>query len=703
MSTYTSSPVSDSETHNLVAEELGGNIPEADAGWINSLYEGLAKVASIDQYFGLSSEHKNGWWRRIPEAPTHISELYEPLRIVIDSIITHFGLSGVNGTREAVNTQNHAFKGPSFSVPDGAELGFSNATSCFAVRLDAEVTEAPDHAAQMTAYAKNIFIQQPNRIFVRTLLITQRRAFLFHFDRSGAQYSSPFNIHTEPHTFTRIILGLCAADERILGLDDSVQWVVGPDGKKLSGTLTTLTSDNTTITYDLIMNEDGFARRGLRGRGTICWVVQNAKKERFIVKDYWLADGRTPEFELLKEARGLSAVCQMVSYEENRAQTKAFRGDTNLFKQGSFQNRTAIRIVMKAYGRSAENFSSAQQFLAALRDAIAGHRSLLAKGVIHRDVSPNNILLGCPEADEGHRGVLIDLDIASKRDAPFDLIRADYKTGTRPFQSLMILKTSELDEEDIFAHDYLDDLESFFWVFSYILLTYKSNDPYWSYDVKFTFLHSTCTDKAIRRTIDEGWRPSCLDLFVKFREYMSDLFTEKKMLLFDVESDAKGGLPNRFSSVLAHVDEHYDHILALFDEALKKAQEGSKSPGAASTSGVQVGASDTTASEVAKALEPPAAPGQYFATSSQLPIITSPSGLLTSATISSTPSQTSSPDHPLAVSRGSKRRRSQDPELDEAPMDVKRVCSSSRGFGTAIIEPAVCALNSAYEYCIKWL
>ncbi|KAJ2916707.1 hypothetical protein MD484_g3715, partial [Candolleomyces efflorescens] len=555
MLTDTSSSVSDSETPDLVAEELGGNIPEADAGWAHSLYEGLAKAAAIDQYFGLSSEYQNGRWHRLPEAPTHTSELYEPLRIVIDSIITHFGLSRVNGTRKAVNTHDHPFKrgctsgfslpdiavkasGPSFSAPNGEKLGFFNTASCFAVKLDAEVTEASDHAAQMTAFA------------------------------NGAQYSTPVNIHAEPHTFTRIVLGLCTADERTLGLDDSVQWTVGSDGMESRGTLKTVLSDNTIITYDLVMNKNNFARRGLRGRGTICWVVQNDKKERFIVKDYWLAGGRIAECDLLKEARGLSGVCQMMSYEDDRSQTRDFRGDTSSFKDGAFHNRTAIRIVMKAYGPSVENFRSVEQLLAALRDAIAGHRALLAKNVIHRDVSPNNILLGPPNADKGDCGILIDLDIASKCDSPFDLIRADYKTGTRMFQSLMILKTSELDENDISAHDYLDDLESFFWVFSYLLLTYKSNgqlapknhlhkgiqfwpqDPYWSFDVKYTFLHSSCTDEEVEENINEGWRSSCLDLFVRFREYMSHLAREKKKRLFERGSDVEGAFPNRFSSIL---------------------------------------------------------------------------------------------------------------------------------------------------------
>lgn len=212
---------------------------------------------------------------------------------------------------------------------------------------------------------------------------------------------------------------------------------------KTRGTLRTIGSDNRPVEYDLLMDEDPFVRTGIRGRGTTCWPVKNAKSERFIVKDYWVSADRESEYELLKQAKGLLGVCQMVSYEDRRAQTKEFRGDTSAFIKGTFRNRTAIRIVMKAYGPSIENFSTVQQVLAALRDAISGkpplffvspfetnlcvgHRALLGRDIVHRDISPNNVLLGPPDAEEGERGALIDLDIALRLKAPFALIRADH-------------------------------------------------------------------------------------------------------------------------------------------------------------------------------------------------------------------------------------------------------------------------------------
>ncbi|KAJ2915293.1 hypothetical protein MD484_g5149, partial [Candolleomyces efflorescens] len=600
--------------------------------------------------------------------------------------------------------------GPSFSLPEAAFLGFSNIATFCNVRAVIDPIEISTQLAAMSVYAKYIFELQPNRFYVRSLLITLEEALVFHFDRSGAQHSLPFNIHEDPQSFVQLILGLCSTDERILGLDDSIQWTIGDDGTKMGGTLRTIGSDGQPVEYYL--DEDPIVRSGIRGRGTTCWPVKDAKGERFMVKDYWVSGDREAEYELLKQAKGLPGVCQMVSYEACRAQTKYFRGDSSAFIKDAFRNRTAVRIVMKAYGLSIEDFSSVEQVLAALRDAISGHRALLGKDVVHRDISPNNILLGPPDAEEGERGALIDLDIALRLNAPFALIRADHNMGTRMFHSLMVLRTFQFAEEKLSAHDYLDDLESFFWVFSYLVLTYKSDgkrapksylqndlrnwgqDPLTALKAKFVFLDDESMDWEIKGLMDEGWKP-CAELFSKFRTYMNTLARKKRRLVFESDSIREDGFPNRFSSLLENVDEHYDYILGLFDDTLKRIKEPPQA----------VPVSESTSAPV-----PPPSPVVSLSTVPNqirsIPCQESSPSLYSDASSSVLPStnlQRSSLVQSPAPFRNLKRRLG-DTELDECYTESKRQCPSSRrGLWRAFFDPTLHVINSVYDYCFHWL
>lgn len=59
----------------------------------------------------------------------------------------------------------------------------------------------------------------------------------------------------------------------------------------------------------------------------------------------------------------------------------------------------------------------------------SGHLGLFKAGILHRDVSVNNILLGRPGAVNGWRGVLIDLDMAIYYNDPERVpTKADYRT-----------------------------------------------------------------------------------------------------------------------------------------------------------------------------------------------------------------------------------------------------------------------------------
>ncbi|RXW17058.1 hypothetical protein EST38_g8804 [Candolleomyces aberdarensis] len=87
--------------------------------------------------------------------------------------------------------------------------------------------------------------------------------------------------------------------------------------------------------------------------------------------EYWMY-GRQLEVDLLKDIKGLPGGCQMVSDEEERGETKYFRGNVEAFPPERFHNRIVIRIILEVHGKTIDPFKSAEELLGALRDAIDG-------------------------------------------------------------------------------------------------------------------------------------------------------------------------------------------------------------------------------------------------------------------------------------------------------------------------------------------
>lgn len=213
-------------------------------------------------------------------------------------------------------------------------------------------------------------------MFVRCLLLSEKSCRLVQFDRSGAQVSPRFNIHTDYRVFIRLIVALTSPDERAIGFDDSIKWTINPvNGRKAAGTITCITGPKKKDkkVYRLI-NVEPIATHVIRGRATTCWSVLDPKtKRKYIIKDSWTFAGRTPEHELLKKATdlGLKGVAKYVWHETDRANTQDFRCQDSI-RRSFFLNRVASRIVMEGYGKPVDCFTSILQLLSALHDAISG-------------------------------------------------------------------------------------------------------------------------------------------------------------------------------------------------------------------------------------------------------------------------------------------------------------------------------------------
>ncbi|KAJ7504191.1 hypothetical protein B0H11DRAFT_507357 [Mycena galericulata] len=120
-----------------------------------------------------------------------------------------------------------------------------------------------------------------------------------------------------------------------------------------------------------------------------------------------------------------------------------------------------------------------RDLLRGIVEALNGYLNLLRKGLIHRDVSPQTVLL-VPNAREsprqdlppleikatGFRSILIDSGWAVKwreeRQA------ASHRSGTLPFLSRNLLKSWSM-ADDQSMHTALDDLESFIWILVWVV------------------------------------------------------------------------------------------------------------------------------------------------------------------------------------------------------------------------------------------
>lgn len=127
-------------------------------------------------------------------------------------------------------------------------------------------------------------------------------------------------------------------------------------------------------------------------------------------------------------------------------------------------NRVHRRVILRDYGKPIYKASTRQALLAALEGCISGHQSLQQAGILHRDISVNNLMINEDKENPSWPSFLIDLDLAI-RETRDGVSGANGKTGTRAFMAIGSL----LGEK----HSFMHDLESFFWVTFWICIHYE--------------------------------------------------------------------------------------------------------------------------------------------------------------------------------------------------------------------------------------
>ena len=143
-------------------------------------------------------------------------------------------------------------------------------------------------ARESTKYSREMFRAEKSRRFALHFALTRNRMALIKYDRSGALVSDPFDIHTRPWQFLRVILGMTLGEDYYLGLDPSFS----REGDK---EYITIADEKYEFLRELHIEAS------VRGRGTVSLLVEHpGTGKRYVVKDQWVdRDRELTESEIL--------------------------------------------------------------------------------------------------------------------------------------------------------------------------------------------------------------------------------------------------------------------------------------------------------------------------------------------------------------------------------------------------------------------
>ncbi|KAJ2607960.1 hypothetical protein H4S08_004635 [Coemansia sp. RSA 1365] len=432
-----------------------------------------------------------------------------------------------------------------------------------------------DALKQVLVYSAGIYAQQPNRRFLWGLAICTTSVYACVMLNDGVLVSSAMDIATAAGRRMLITLlvhwSLCLESQlgydptmRRLSDDDSSfctnndDFLLGGDGKcdRIRYEVDCYDDMNqethTYITLRTIMSASS-----LLGRHTRCFVARlkyadSADTNVVVIKDAWppIESEIHNEIELLRQIRNQFEINPPVHLYPRLEVGGHVQLDIDghsaidttdaIFDlmgtirreppmdgtKGTWQQqvlRAHRRIVMSPVGRGLKSVNNEEELIIVLAEAMRCHNSILKDcGVLHRDISTNNILVVREDHSSLPRGLLIDLDFA----VPVDREKRTAQpaqSGTLPYMSIANLENINIERTA------LDDWESLFYVICW-LATFgisssdRNANPRCHYFSIYEWLTSN------KKTIADRKR-SYMDTKIIFRSLIVSKFQSKYKLL----------------------------------------------------------------------------------------------------------------------------------------------------------------------------
>jgi hypothetical protein len=375
----------------------------------------------------------------------------------------------------------------------------------------------------LARYVREVFGAQETRRFVLGFTLCGSLMRVWEFDRLGGIASEQFDINKKAGglQFVTTILGFLRMNEEMLGFDPTIR--ASGDEQYIDierhGKTERLIIDEVMKRAHCVAGRATVCWRAHR---------KEDPQTPLVIKDSWQYTDRDEEGELLREAteKGVANVARYYHHETVRVRganddiqqnirkcldvTEAanyrpgratLQSSTNVsisrkgrstsagIKRPSSDadatlppikrsrptspikasgerppNRMHRRVILSDYGKPIYKASSRVALLSAVEGCIDGHYHLHKAGLLHRDISINNLMMNEDEKNPSRTAFLIDLDLAV-REQREGASGAKGKTGTRAFMAIGAL----LDDE----HSFMHDLESFFWVLFWICIHYN--------------------------------------------------------------------------------------------------------------------------------------------------------------------------------------------------------------------------------------
>ncbi|EFY85111.1 serine/threonine-protein kinase Sgk2 [Metarhizium acridum CQMa 102] len=486
---------------------------------------------------------------------------------------------------------------------------------------------------QMSRHVRDVFADQPMRRFVHAFTLRGTIMECWVFDRSGPYSSGEFNIHREPDKLARAFVAYATMDDAAMGLDTSIKlnerhhYVMAKD---------TGGQDKQVELNTLLVRQRAIVCRGttcFRTRQGVAKFSWRSVKRPSEVKHLMLAEKRGVkgvarviahnEFTTIADLRtGLEFSSRtqhkfQVAAQDRAGSTSGGRKSNSsgsdrkrksedeagaagrsakkrssspksvshrssdqitsnlhtLNRSELYENRILCCLVISPPGRVVSDFDSVQELLEALCDAIRAHRSLYLKGgILHRDISSNNIIITKAKDPGDFKGMLIDLDLAKERETGPSGAR--HQTGTMQFMAIEVLRGID--------HSYRHDLESFFYVLLWMCARsswakFGGNDEVkpresesdlrnWevgSFKTVATAKEGDVTVNGLERIMGEF--PSVFDV-------VKPLCLKIRRLLFPLDMDERMS----FGTPAGEPERLYDAIIKAYDEAIIGIKSGRK-------------------------------------------------------------------------------------------------------------------------------